>query len=184
MGPNSYYFQGIKSPEQLQAEYNQAMQQYQAMYKNLANPPSQLGLQQPGFPQQQSFQQQSQPQQQANSSVSTIGSYQVVNSYKEVEDTPVSFDGSATLFFDFNNMIFWSKKFVDGQGRIQAFRFTPLNVVSNDDTKQETVEKQEEPDSSDILVQILGRIEALEARMSKPRAKKPEIKEEAQDESI
>ena len=44
----------------------------------------------------------------------TNGTYTKVTSYNDVENTPTPTDGTATLFFDFEHGVFWSKKFVNG----------------------------------------------------------------------
>lgn len=94
-----------KPPQQMQDEINSLMAQYQAMYNG-------------GQPQQQ----------QKATAVGERGEFVKVSGIDEVEEAPTRLDGTATLFFDFKNRVFWSKKYSNGGHTIQAFRFEPINT--------------------------------------------------------
>lgn len=161
----AYGYPGMKSPEQFAQEYNSALTAYQNLYKNLnyMNPYAQM----PG--------QMAAPQSQVNNpvgnSVSTQGDYKIVSKYEEVANTPTRLDGTASLFFDFDHMIFWSKKFVNGQHSIQAYGFSPINNSSEpgQPTSQSKSENAtvSEPQENDVVKIILDRLDKLEAAMQK-----------------
>lgn len=161
MSPFGY--PSLKTPEQLAQEYNQIMQQYQNMYRNIAPGMSNINTS-PNTNNINNYANQN--------AVSSSGDYKIIEKYSEVENTPTRLDGTASLFFDFDNMVFWSKKFVNGQHAIQSYKFMPINTNADVSTSQ-TVEEQaaEENNSSDvnkILQDILARLSALEE--SKHRA--------------
>lgn len=102
--PYNPYGMPQKSPEQMQQEINQLMGQYQNMFGQ---------VQQPAKPQ----------------SMGERGEFVKVSDFSsEVEDAPTRLDGTPTLFFDFSNRVFWSKKFSNGGHSIQAFKFEPVNT--------------------------------------------------------
>lgn len=146
-----------RTPQQLQQEYSNLMQQYQNLYG--AN------------------NQQNQSLNISSNIPSTNGTYTKVSSYNEVENFPTSTDGTATLFFDFEHGVFWSKKFVNGQHTIQAFTFRPLNQNADaqktetnivKEVAREQTEMVTEPSKEDIYYNELSeRLEKLETKVSK-----------------
>jgi len=78
----------------------------------------------------QQMQQQAPPQQNTNGK-SMSGAYFSVSNYSEVEQSSTPIDGTASLFFDFSNGTFWSKKFVNGRHEIQAYYFKPIVSVES-----------------------------------------------------
>lgn len=155
--PNMLGNSGFKTPEQLQMEYNNLMQQYQGAF-NRNNPMfsyPQTNMQTPAL--------------------SNKGTYQYVKDIKEVENTPVALDGSASLFFDFDNGVFWSKKYENGQHKIQTFIFKAYNgnePLNSGENKADKGEK--EPDKIKLLEE---RISKLESNLNKVKkeTKKTEV---------
>ena len=153
----SPYGMSMKTPEQLNQEYAQLMQQYQNMYRavNMQGPP------------------QMQMQNLSNqSAVSTSGDYKIVEKYADVENTPTRLDGTASLFFDFTNMVFWSKKFINGQHAIQAYKFMPINTTGdNPENKSEPVKQESTAADNSLLESILDRLTALEESLQNKSTK-------------
>ena len=154
MGPyfNGIGMNGLKTPEQLAQEYQQIMQNYQNLYRNL-NPNMSMNPMQNNF------------QSPASQSVSTNGDYRAVKNFSEVEQAPTRLDGTASLFFDFDNMVFWSKKFINGQHMIQPYKFMALN---NDNVPEEPAKESTKEDSNllatltDMLDKLTNRLDKLE----------------------
>ena len=154
------YGAALKTPEQINQEYNQIMQQYQNMYRNI-NPVMQLNN---GFNNNYNNVVTSQP------AVSVSGDYKIIEKYAEVENTPTSLDGTASLFFDFDNMVFWSKKFVNGQHAVQAYKFMPINNNTESSTAvqpEEVVDAKPKHDLDIVLDEILVRLKTLEENKTK-----------------
>ena len=149
MAYNPYAAMGFpaKTPEQLAQEYNSLLTNYQNVYRNM-QPMAAVPSQTPNV-----------------NAVSNAGDYRLVNKYDEVINTPTRLDGTASLFFDFDNMVFWSKKFVNGQHTIQAYKFMPIN---NSPEQTDTVENKSDDSKSnelDILSTIVDRLDKLEQRI-------------------
>lgn len=162
MNYNSYgvpnYGVQPKSPQQLMDEYANTMAQYQAMMSGQAKQP-------PIMPQ--------------NTSVSERGQFVKVASFEEVKDYPTSLDGTATLFFDFEHRVFWSKKFLNGSHAIQAFKFEPINSAETSTAKEEEVDYTKEleaiPDpTTERLDKLEKMIESLIVKKSPTKTKKAE----------
>lgn len=160
MAFNPYNPYGVpqKSPEQMQQEINQLMGQYQNMFNQAAQPT-----------------QSTKPQ-----AVGERGEFVKVSDFNEVEDAPTRLDGTATLFFDFKNRVFWSKKFSNGGHSIQAFKFEPVNVedpIKVDDSIDYTKAFEDVPDPTEErfskLESSVGEILAL-IKPSKPQKKEKE----------
>lgn len=131
---NPYNIIPTKTPQQLQNEYSNLLQQYQGMYNNLNGINNQNNI----------------PNSTPSVNVpSTNGTYTKVSSYNEVENYPTPTDGTATLFFDFEHGVFWSKKFSNGQHIIQSFAFRPLNQ-NGDITKQEVETKSNKEEVAEV----------------------------------
>lgn len=121
--------------------------------------------------QQMQFQQMQAPQfapQQGNPAMGQRGMFVQVHDYSEVVQTPVPISGTPMLFFCFEQGIFWSKKIVDGQPRIQPFTFNPLSNAQEQKQPTEMPETKEndEPINSNILSVLLDKIEALETTVA------------------
>lgn len=101
--------------------------------------------------------------QKSNPAINSRGVFVEVKDFKEVEMYPVSTDGTPTLFFNFDQMIFWSKKFVNGKNAIQTFYFAPLNGVQEaTETPSETPDTPTEPKNTDgVLEAVLDKLEKL-----------------------
>jgi hypothetical protein len=157
----NYYnpYGALKTPEQLSQEYAAMMQQYQTMYRNLNPVPNNIYNN-------QTVQQ---------NAVSTAGDYRIVDKYEEVENTPTRLDGTASLFFDFDNMVFWSKKFVNGQHAIQSYKFMPIN---NNSEPTPTLEEDSPNETESFETKVLSLLEDLNSRVqyledcSKPKNNK------------
>lgn len=133
------------------------MQQYQNMYRNIN----------PAISPNNNFNNYTPTNQTA---VSVSGDYKIIEKYAEVENTPTRLDGTATLFFDFDNMVFWSKKFVNGQHAIQSYKFLPINNNTDVPTVtqvDEASEPQPKHNLDNVLDEILGRLKALEDSKTK-----------------
>jgi hypothetical protein len=152
----------LKTPEQINQEYASMMQQYQNMYRNINPMPNTMYNNPPA----------------QQNAVSTAGDYKIVNKYEEVENTPTRLDGTASLFFDFDNMVFWSKKFVNGQHAVQAYKFMPINNNSEqtNTSAEETTPKEPELFENKVLklledlserVKVLEKSQAKTTKISK-----------------
>lgn len=96
-------------------------------YKNILN-----SLQNNMCP--QPNQQRQQNAQSANPAMGQRGMFIQVNDYKDVENYPVSPDGTPTLFFDYQHGFFWSKKLLNGQTVVQDFVFAPRSGMTQSET--------------------------------------------------
>lgn len=107
----------MKSPEQIQQEINQLMQQYNSMYQNMSN-----------------RMQTNEPAQIVNDTFANRrrGEYSEVHDPSEVEQASVPMDGTPRLFFDFKNKRFWAKKYENGQTYITPYSFGSLMQNSSD----------------------------------------------------
>ena len=159
----------MKTPQQLQQEYSNLMQQYQSLYNaqypntNMNNIMQNSNIVNNG------------------SNPSVQGSYTKVSGYSEVENAPTPTDGTATLFFDFEHGVFWSKKFSNGQHIIQSFAFRPLNqngdvanVIKEQEpiiTKEETMQEPEKQTPKIDLNQLYERLDKIENKLSKISSK-------------
>lgn len=149
----------MKTPQQLQQEYSNLMQQYQTIYNTQFPNPNINNIQTNNMGQQ-------------SSSPCVSGSYTKVSGYSEVENAPTPTDGTATLFFDFEHGVFWSKKFANGQHTIQSFAFRPLNQNGDITPKEEPVLVKEEvketiPTPNINLDDLYERLDKLENKISK-----------------
>lgn len=142
---------GFKSPEQYQQEYQQIMQNYQNMYNRVA--PNQ------GQPQ-------ANQASQVASSPLAGGEYKYITKPEDVETYPTRVDGTATLLIDFDNGVFWSKKFENGQHSIQTYKFFPMNTPTNTVNAKSTPE-EDEPTPIELILQRLEKLEANYARDAK-----------------
>lgn len=136
---------GMRSPEQIQAEYNQIMNNYRNIYDRA----SQLQGLNYNLPQ--------------NIPAPTIqngGDYRYVNSYEDVVNASTRLDGTATLFVNFANGIIWSKKFVNGTHEIQTFKFYPL--VNTETKENEQKDEQVLQVGKTELDDIYARLDKLE----------------------
>lgn len=77
------------------------------------------------------------PQSQPNAAMNNRGDYIRIKDYSEVETYPCRADGVATLFFNFENMTFYSKKILNGKVAIQPFAFSPMNMTGVDVNAEE-----------------------------------------------
>lgn len=163
MGNYGYGYNNIpmKSPQQLQQEYSNLMQQYQNIYNTQYQ--NNMPIQSPNSGQ-------------VSSSPSISGSYTKVSNYSEVENAPTPTDGTANLFFDFEHGVFWSKKFANGQHTIQSFTFRPLNqngdVTPSKESEQAPVKEDnniiQEPVFKEIdLSGVYERLDKIENKLSK-----------------
>ena len=119
-------------------------------------------------------QQQPQPQSQGNNAMGQRGTFIQVSGYKDVDNYPVPLDGTPTLFFDYEHMVFWSKKFVNGQTCVQSFVFGPVNSNGVQRESKPEAEEKEAPkaetqdDTLSLILEKLGdfsnRLEALESK--------------------
>lgn len=157
---NNYPYMGMgyqsmaqKSQEQLNQEM-QMLQQKMSEYQNMV---SQFNN---GFSKPQTVQ--PLPQ---NSGLTSKGQFIGVTSIDEVTDAPTALDGSATLFIDFKNKVFWSKKFVSGSHQIQAYKYEPINVASATVQAEETIDFTKELENMEILEPNNERIDKLEEMM-------------------
>lgn len=147
----------MKSPEQIQQEMNQLIQQYNNMYQNMNNRPM------------------TEPAQIVNDTFANRrrGEYSEVHDPSEVEQASVPMDGTPRLFFDFKNKRFWAKKYENGQTYItpysfgslmqnssDAVSFNPSSESSVDYTKELSTQNEPKEESSD------ARLDRLEAMMS------------------
>lgn len=147
----------MKSPEQIQQEINQLMQQYNSMYQSMSN---RVPMNEPAQIVNDTF---------ANR---RRGEYSEVHDPSEVEQASVPMDGTPRLFFDFKNKRFWAKKYENGQTYItpysfgslmqnssDAVSFTPSSESSVDYTKELSTQNEPKEESSD------ARLDRLEAMM-------------------
>lgn len=140
----------------MQNEFNSLMAQYQTLSANNTM------LTQPG---------------KGSTAVSEKGEFIKVKNFDEVKDYPTRLDGTATLFFDFENKVFWSKKFINGGHAIQAFKFDPIN---NAETPKE--EPANEIDYTDLFENVsdateerFTKIESMLADLLNKKEHKPKI---------
>lgn len=139
-----------KTPQQLQAELTSMLQgQYAPVYN--------------------AFQQQQQMQSPIVNRPSTSGIYDRVSNYQEVENYPAPTDGNAVLLFNFENGVFYSKKFINGQSTIQTFTFMPLNTNANDDSQNSPKNTPNEPDTIALINSLADKIRVIEGRISKTK---------------
>ena len=157
--PYNNFNMGMKTPEQLAQEYNNLMQNYQNIYN--ANQMLQKTNIAPAM---------NAPAMPTNQVVSNTGDYKTVEKFADVETSPTRLDGTATLFFDFNNMVFWSKKFINGQHTIQAYKFCPINkepIDTVEDKPADTHNEKMDSELSDTLKTIIERLNNLEKQNTK-----------------
>lgn len=109
----------MKSPEQIQQEMNNLMQQYNNMYRNMNMAP-----------------QMNTPAQIVSDTFASRrkGEYSEVLDPSEVESASVPMDGTPRLFFDFKNKRFWSKKYENGQTYVTPYSFMSLMQTSSENT--------------------------------------------------
>lgn len=143
--PYAYTPYQPKSPQQLQAEINTMLQTQYTPYFNALQ------------------QQQQNVQSPIPNQPCTSGMYDKVTSYQDVENYPTPTNGTAVLLFNYEQGVFYSKKFVNGQSVIQTFTFIPLN---NNDNKVE-----EQPQSTEE--KILAYLDSLSERLTKLETRKP-----------
>jgi hypothetical protein len=156
---NPYSAYQPKTPQQLQLELNSMLQnQYAPIYN--------------------AFQQQNNVQSPISNQPCTSGVYDKVTNYQEVENYPTPTNGTAILLFNYEQGIFYSKKFVNGQSVIQPFTFMPLNNNSETNTANSTNNTAEEqPQSTEdkilsYLESLTQRVEKLETRKQRTTTKK------------
>lgn len=123
------------------------------------------------------------PNTQPNNAVNNRGDYITVRDYQQVETTPARTDGVATLFFDFDNKIFYSKKLLNGKPSIQTFTFDFLNGSNSNDIKpvdQETTNPQDTPkiDYNEVLSELVNRFDKVERKLKKLEKQNKISKEE------
>lgn len=142
-----------KSPQQLQAELAAMLQgQYAPMY----NAYQQQNVQSP-----------------ISNQPCTSGMYDKVTNYQEVENYPTPTNGTAVLLFNYEQGIFYSKKFVNGQSVIQPFTFMPLNSSNNaDNNVQETPTQTTEEKILIALQNLTDRVSQLETTKAKSKTSK------------
>lgn len=103
------------------------------------------------------------PANQPNQAMTNRGDYVVIKDYKEVETTPARADGIATLFFDYANMIFYSKKLLNGKAVVQNFNFSIPNAIQDGETTPqgngENAPTEPKNDKIDILLDYVEKIE-------------------------
>lgn len=154
-----------KSPQQMQEEYQALMAQYTNMFN----------------------QQQPQQNKQQNPAVSEKGQFVKVANFEEVSEYPTSLDGTATLFFDFKNKVFWSKKFLNGGHSIQAFTFQPVNSTENTKSKDDEeidytkeLENIKDPTTErlDKLEKMIESLASKKTPVGRPKKEKEDIKDE------
>lgn len=146
-----------KTPEQLQNEMQTTIDQYQNMFQSYQmapqtqHPPARRG-----------------------------GEYFEVADAHEMEEAPTRLDGTAALFFDFKNRVFWSKKYVNGGHSIQTYRFEP--ILSSSLTAEEDVdytkELEEKPkennnDSMEEIKELLLKLVERDEQRGSKRNTKP-----------
>lgn len=105
------------------------------------------------------------PNVQPNPAMNNRGDYIRITDYKEVETYPCRADGVATLFFNFENMTFYSKKILNGKAAIQSFVFSPMNMTGTDipqEEQKQAVEPVEVESKPDALNMILAKMEQME----------------------
>ena len=165
---NTYPYYSVKSPQQMQQELTSILQnQYAPAYNML-----QQNIQSP-IPNQPS----------------TSGIYDKVSTYQDVENYPTPTNGTAVLLFNYDDGVFYSKKFVNGQSTIQPFKFLPLNssntanVVESEPVK----DAEKELDFKEMLQKLSNKFDALEKKFnalkSKPiTTRKDLLKEDSNDE--
>lgn len=112
------------------------------------------------------------PNTQPNNAVNNRGDYITVKDYQQVETTPARTDGVATLFFDFDNKIFYSKKLLNGKPSIQTFTFDFLNGSSPNDTKpmepeSANTEDSVQPNYNEVLTELINRFDKMERKIKK-----------------
>ena len=120
-------------------------------------------------------------QPQTNVAMSNRGTYVYVQDYQEVVNYPTPADGNAVLFFNLDNGILWSKKFVNGSNSIQAFTIAPLNSVGNDNAEAKPKNDNislESPKNDEIIDNILTRMTSLEDKLDEILKPKKTIKKE------
>lgn len=112
------------------------------------------------------------PQLQPNAAMNNRGDYMRITDYKEVETAPARTDGIASLYFDFSNNLFYSKKLVNGKPSIQTFSFSVVNAVGDQPqtvAPTEHVAENEQNNSEpkpDKLNIILDYIEKLDKKVN------------------
>lgn len=153
--PYAPYGMPQKPPEQMQQEINQLMGQYQNMFGQAGQPTSK-------------------PQ-----AVGERGEFVKVSSFEEVEEYPTRLDGTATLFFDFKNRVFWSKKFSNGGHSIQAFKFEPVNNAEPLKTEEEIDYTKMLDDVPDPNEERFSRIESILEQLLIQQNPKPKKQKEA-----
>lgn len=107
------------------------------------------------------------PSSQPNQSMNNRGDYVVIKDYKEVETTPARMDGIATLFFDWTNMVFYSKKLLNGKAVVQNFNFSIANAMTDSEvTPQESGENAPVAQNNDKIDILLDYVEKLENKLN------------------
>lgn len=108
----------------------------------------------------------------------TSGMYDKVSNYQEVENYPTPTNGTAVLLFNYEQGIFYSKKFVNGQSVIQPFTFIPLNSNNNNDNIQpEEVKQTTEEKILIALENLTDRVAKLETAKTKTKTSKGQVTE-------
>ncbi len=148
---------GMKSPEQMQQEMAQMMNQYNEMYQRMSgwspNSPNQVI--------DDTF------------AKRRRGEYAEVHDPSEVEKASVPMDGTPRLFFDFKNGRFWAKKYENGQNYVTPYSFSSLMQTTADAavapsepavdyTKELATQNEPEKNTDD---ERLDRLEAMMAQM-------------------
>lgn len=109
----------------------------------------------------------------SNPAMSQRGLFMQVKDYKEVDNYPVPTDGTPTLFFDFANMVFYSKKFANGQSCIQGFVFAPMNGGSPEKQQEPAPAPtqqpvKQEPQIDPVLTAIFEKLDEISSHLAKP----------------
>lgn len=115
--------------------------------------------------------QQQQPPKQKRS-----GEYIVVDSFEEVEQTPVRMDGTPTLFICPKEHVFWEKRHTRNGAVCETYPYTSSLSVPRQEPEVDYTKVIEEPKPSepDIDGRIEAAVERVLTKMMKKQEEKPE----------
>lgn len=91
-----------------------------------------------------------------NAAMGQRGDFVEIKDDRAIDNFPARTDGMPTLFFNYGNMTFTSKKLVNGKSCQQTFQFAPLNAMA------EEVRTDEEPSKDKVLHMLLDKMENME----------------------
>lgn len=112
-----------------------------------------------------------------NASMGQRGDFVEIKDDRVIDNYPARTDGVPTLFFNYSNMTFTSKKLINGKTCQQTFQFAPVNATSPDQIEEVKAEAQPAPDKTkEILLAILDKLDAFDKSLTKTNKEVTKLK--------